>query len=188
MPNKKKTKAKNRILKVRMNRVIDGDTVEVLEGSFFKKPSKTRIRLWGIDAPESSQPGGTMSTIHLQRIIGNKKTILMETRGTDQYKRTIAIIYGSARRIEKSYNYQMVKDGQAQCYMLDGQETDPYQQAEQYAKQKNIGLWRLKNQQNPWDYRKQQQQAKHFRNLIIRYLLIGTFLAAVVLTIWYFTN
>ena len=185
MPVKKKPQPKNRTVKVRVNRVIDGDTVEVLEGSFFTKPTKRRLRLWGIDAPESTQQGGTASTLHLRRLIGNKKHITMETRGIDQYQRTIAIIYGGPRRIENSYNYRMLKDGQAQCYMLDGQEKFPYQQAEDYARQRTIGLWKLKQQPDPWNYRKQRQQTKRLRNLLLRYLIIGALLAAIVLTILY---
>ena len=44
---------------VTLLRIIDGDTVEVQRrGGFLSTGAKERIRLYGIDAPESSQKGG----------------------------------------------------------------------------------------------------------------------------------
>ena len=44
---------------VRMLRVIDGDTIEVLvRRGPFRQARKDRIRLYGIDAPETSQAEG----------------------------------------------------------------------------------------------------------------------------------
>ena len=54
-----------------LTRIIDGDTV-VTQGTrfFFFKGPKIRIRLYGIDAPESEQKGGTESTNTLKRLTG----------------------------------------------------------------------------------------------------------------------
>ena len=51
MPTDKRKKAT-------LLRIVDGDTVEVaLGGGLFRSPKTARIRLYGIDAPESSQKG-----------------------------------------------------------------------------------------------------------------------------------
>lgn len=69
--------------------VVDGDTIEV---------HGTRIRLHGIDAPESGQVCiadgtkyrcGQKSALYLQETLG-RSTVMCEARDTDRYGRTIA--------------------------------------------------------------------------------------------------
>jgi endonuclease YncB( thermonuclease family) len=69
--------------------VVDGDTIEV---------HGTRIRLHGIDAPESGQlctadgakyGCGQKSALYLQETLG-RSTVTCEARDTDRYGRTIA--------------------------------------------------------------------------------------------------
>ena len=106
---------------VRVLRVIDGDTVEVQQrGTIWHSYPKERIRLWGIDAPETSQRGGRESTRYLQRMIGRRRDIWLDRVDTDQYGRTVGIIYPRARSSEDAYNYEMVRGGHAHCYMLSG--------------------------------------------------------------------
>ena len=60
---------------VRMLRVIDGDTIEVLvRRGPFRQARKDRIRLYGIDAPETSQAEGNEATNHLKQLIGSHAT------------------------------------------------------------------------------------------------------------------
>jgi len=143
--------------RVKLNKVIDGDTVDVTIGrGFFKKAERSRIRLWGMDAPETSQKGGDEATKHLCRMIGGKTTITLEEMDRDQYGRIVGVIYPGKARPEKSYNYRMVKDGHAECYLLSGENTALYQQAEEEAKTKKINIWKDRNYQRPTDFRKQE--------------------------------
>ena len=51
------------ISKTTLVRIIDGDTVVTQSTKFlFFRSKALRIRLYGIDAPESDQKGGTEST------------------------------------------------------------------------------------------------------------------------------
>ena len=148
---------------VNVTRVIDGDTVEVTTRSgLFRRKSNERIRLYGIDAPESSQKGGGKSTRHLRKIIGRNRKIWLESSGTDQYGRTIGLIYNGRDGAANSYNYQMVAAGHAHCYMLNRMDQKRYQQAEQEARSKKRGLWKQKNPTYPWEYRK-TEKARHRR-------------------------
>ena len=60
--------------------VIDGDTLRCSDG--------TRIRLWGIDAPERSDPAGPGSTRALSRTITGQ-TLTCERKGKS-YNRIVA--------------------------------------------------------------------------------------------------
>jgi endonuclease YncB( thermonuclease family) len=95
-------------------RVIDGDTI-VLNG--------LKIRLQGIDAPESKQscvrkadgvtwPCGLAATERLIALIGNN-VVACTDEGTDKYQRQLAYCYVGAVNI----NAEMVKQGYAVAYV-----------------------------------------------------------------------
>ena len=142
---------------VKLLRIIDGDTVEIQRpGAFLRTPPKERIRLWGIDAPESSQQGGNQSTKYLRRLIGNRHSIWLTRMDTDQYGRVVGVIQRN-KSSDHSYNYQMVIGGHAHCYMLSGADQTLYRSAERQAHQKRLGLWNKRNPEKPWDYRARQK-------------------------------
>lgn len=64
-------------------RVIDGDTIEIRE---------TRIRLWGIDAPEINTPRGRLAKKMLYVVINDNEVVCFGT-GWDRYKRLVARCY-----------------------------------------------------------------------------------------------
>ena len=148
---------------VNVTRVIDGDTIEVTTRTgLFRRRNSERIRLYGIDAPESSQKGGGKSTRHLKKIIGRNRKIWLESSGADQYGRTIGLIYHSRDGAANSYNYQMVAAGHAHCYMLNRIDQERYKKAEEAARSRKKGLWKQKNPMYPWEYRK-TKKAQHRR-------------------------
>ena len=170
---------------VTMTRVIDGDTVEIeTSGGPFRQLQKERVRLYGIDAPETSQSGGKDSTEHLKRLIGSNRKMWMDKVDTDQYGRTVGLIYRRKNRPEDSYNYMMIRDGQAWSYMARSQDRQRFKSAEEVAARHGWGLWKKGNAAAPWDYRQdEKRKAKGTRRLqlILILALAGAFAAAVYL-------
>ena len=94
-------------------RVVDGDTIVVGE---------IRIRLEGIDAPETAQtcgrkwfgswPCGAAATEALSNLIGSKP-VSCQPRGLDKYGRTLAVCFVDGHDI----NAQMVRQGFAWAFV-----------------------------------------------------------------------
>lgn len=122
--------------------IADGDTITVL---LDKTPHK--IRLAGIDAPESSQAFGTKAkTILGDKVIG--KEVKIEWKERDKYKRIIGEVYLGDRRV----CLEMVAEGYAWHYKRFSNDAD-LAKAEQQAKQARRGLWADPSPVPPWEYR-----------------------------------
>jgi endonuclease YncB( thermonuclease family) len=104
--------------------VVDGDTLQV---------KQTRIRLFGMDAPEMSQSGGTRAKSHMIRLAGGKQ-VRVEPITTDCYGRTVARV----RLGEIDLSERMVRDGFA---VSDSRWNTDYDSAELYARKNGRGLW-----------------------------------------------
>ncbi|PRP68487.1 hypothetical protein BUE93_22050 [Chromobacterium amazonense] len=128
-------------------RVMDGDTVMVKQINGQSK----KCRLYGIDAPETSQPFGPESKNKLSSIVMNRTIQVVET-SQDRYGRSICKI-----SIDKQdVNLEMVKKGLAWVYRA--YTSDPiYIKAEDDARANKIGLWKDNKPVPPWDYRKQKR-------------------------------
>lgn len=137
--------------KARLLEVHDGDTITAL----YKSGKKYRIRLYGIDAPELSQPYGHASKNHLTLLLAGKN-ITIRSEGGDTYGRKLATIFVN----EKNINFQMVKDGYAWHYKRY-YKSEKMEKAQEYAKKNTLGLWKQKNPKEPWAYRR---EAKGYEN------------------------
>jgi endonuclease YncB( thermonuclease family) len=133
-------------------RVIDGDTLSV---------SGKRIRLHGIDAPESAQtcqtngqdwPCGKYATIALERFIGRSATHC-RAKDRDQYGRIVAVCLAGGPT-GRDVNAAMVRDGWALAYRRYS--TD-YVTQEQVAREAGSGMWRG-TFTKPWEWRQAQRQ------------------------------
>src|SRR5690242_12545637 len=71
----------------RVVRIADGDTITVLDAT----NAQHRIRLQGIDAPESHQAFGTQSKKNLSNMIFDQE-VTVEYEKTDQYGRIVGKI------------------------------------------------------------------------------------------------
>ena len=126
--------------------VIDGDTIEI---------HRTRIRLHGIDAPESSQlcqlPDNTrwrcgqQAALALQDRIG-RSTVMCLKRDIDRYGRLV----GQCSVDGSDINAWMVENGWALAYRRYS--TD-YVSAEQVAREAAVGVWSGKFIM-PWEWRR----------------------------------
>lgn len=124
--------------------VIDGDTIEV---SNFGKILK--VRLFGIDAPESKQEFGEESKAFLASMIMNKKISII-SKDEDQYGRILGIVKFEGKDINKI----MVSSGHAWAYT---HYSDLYARDQTLAKERKIGLWNNKKPLEPYKWRKQNQ-------------------------------
>ena len=131
-------------------RVIDGDTLDV---------GGARIRLHGIDAPESRQgcnadgrrwPCGERATRELGRRLGDR-TVSCEERDRDRYGRIVAVCRASGEDI----NAWMVRQGWALAYRKYSR---AYVAEESAAKAARRGMWRGQFVA-PWDWRRGERLA-----------------------------
>ena len=147
-------------VRIKLKRIIDGDTVTVgYRRGWLGGEREDRIRLWGIDAPESEQRGGPEATRQLEKLVGRRRSMWLTPTGTDQYGRTIGILHRQ-RRPEPdnhNYNYLMVKTGHAHCYMLSGPQAARYREAEREAQAARRGLWRKFDGETPREFRRRQE-------------------------------
>ena len=166
-------------MRVKVLRVIDGDTIEVeAGGNILRKSRRERVRMYGIDAPESSQKGGTESTKHLKKMIGSRSNAWMDTFDTDQYGRTVGLVYPNRGKPQDSYNFRMVRDGQAQAYMTAAADRRRYQEAEAQAQAKRRGIWKNEKSQKPWEYRRKQRERQKSRGKLKFILVLAAAIAA----------
>lgn len=179
---------------VRLNRVIDGDTVEVqLEGGWLQSSRAARIRLWGIDAPETGQPLGDRATRHLRRLIGRRRRLYLETVATDQYSRAVGIIHPGkpeGKQPDNSYNRRMLADGWAYAYMLSGPRREAYQEAEAQARRRRRGVWKEKagsrKGEIPREFRQRRRRRAAAGRRIKWYLAAALATAATGAYAWWF--
>ena len=117
-------------------RIIDGDTIHI---------KNNKIRLHGIDAPETKQTCkidneewycGKQSTKELKKLI-NKQNVECVINDVDVYNRYIAICYVD----EININQWMVKNGWAIAYRYYSKD---YINEEEYANNNKLGIWKSK--------------------------------------------
>ena len=133
--------------------VVDGDTIEI---------RGQRIRLHGIDAPETSQwctdqseatiRCGQQAALALDSLL-NKQTCRCEVVDTDRYGRAVATCYIGQTNI----NEWLVCKEWALAYR---KYSEDYVSAEQQAWTGGRGIWQYKFTP-PWEYRAQQHSAEH---------------------------
>lgn len=163
---------------VNLVRVIDGDTVIIKHrGLLSTFKSQKRIRLYGIDAPESDQKGGSHATQHLKKLVGSGSNIRMIDMGRDRYGRTVAIIYHRRKSAEQSFNRDMVAAGHARWYRQYGAGPYGFKEAEAHARSRKLGIWSYQAE-DPWDYRARQRR-RQSTAARVRWILLGILAIAI---------
>ena len=130
-------------------KVSDGDTITVLD----ENKQKYKIRLKGIDAPESQQTYGDISTQSLFELVYDKDVIVSWDK-KDKYYR----ILGKVQIDGLDVNHEQLKKGLAWYYKqyekdLTLEDRESYANAENSARENKIGLWQDENSIPPWDFR-----------------------------------
>lgn len=131
----------------RVVRVIDGDTVSVLSGN-----KMYRVRLNGIDAPESKQAYGQRSKQSLIALAAQKNVLVISNK-QDRYGRYLGTIMNGNLNI----NAEQVKNGMAWAYRFHGRALDEAMLAlERKAYSTGVGLWADPNPIEPWKWRRKE--------------------------------
>jgi len=99
-------------------KVVDGDTIDVVIDLGFDLSKKERIRLAGIDTPESrtrdleEKKMGLEAKEHLQNKLNNCENITVKTEKDGKYGRMLGWLYCE----DKSINHAMISEGYAWKY------------------------------------------------------------------------
>ncbi|CAN6995198.1 hypothetical protein BRARA_E00549 [Brassica rapa] len=126
-------------------RVLNIQNEEVLARKF-------RIRLRGIDAPESQMPFGKEAQEELLKIV-QWKSLKVLVYGEDRYGRCVGDLYCNGVFVQEA----MLKKGLAWHYVAYDKRI-VLAKWEKEARQKRIGLWASSNPEKPWDWRKNNRR------------------------------
>lgn len=144
-----------------VTKVTDGDTIQVTT----PEGTKLKVRLYGIDAPETEkrnqktrqinkpgQPFGKEALKALEGKVFNKR-VRLDIVDIDHYRRMVSIVWLGNRNI----NLEMVREGFAEAYKeyLKPPYRAEFIRAEDAARAEKRGVWGLHGYERPSDFRKQ---------------------------------
>ena len=185
---------KGDVLSVKVQRVVDGDTVRVFRTGFLRSlfsGDPIVVRLYGMDAPESEQKFGKESTRELRKMLRRRRGLKLEVQDYDRYERVVGLLYyGSAGRT-KSLNFLMVEKGWAHAYTRYGGRDLGFQEAEDRAKVKKLGIWkRDAKRELPEDWRRRQRDRSALVGKVkLRMVVVGgALLVMLLLSLWMWLN
>jgi micrococcal nuclease len=127
-------------------KVVDGDTIDIRDDN----RGRLRVRLLGIDTPETKKPGftvacwGTEATEFAKTtMLGQRVALVTDPTqdATDRYGRTLAYL---VRADGWDYSVEAARAGAAQSYVYDDNPVSRYDAieiAETEAREANRGLW-----------------------------------------------
>ena len=133
--------------------VVDGDTIY----GENKDGNQVKIRMTGIDAPESDQLLGDVSKLSLQDCVDQTsdiKVVVQANNQTDKYGRTL----GKVMAGDTDCNLWQVGSGMAWFYSMYSSQLGKgdaklYEKAEKSAKEMRAGIW-MEDMIPAWEYRK----------------------------------
>lgn len=125
--------------------VHDGDTITVLTAD----KQSVKVRLFGIDAPESKQPFGSRAKQELSALVFGKD-VRVVVANRDRYGRTIGRVF--VGQIDVSL--AMVRAGMAWWYSDYAKKARDLQAAESDARQAKRGVWSEPEPVAPWLFRR----------------------------------
>ena len=142
----------------RVVRVIDGDTLVLLVDD-----EQVRVRLEGIDCPESAQPFGTKAKQALSDLVFGKN-VRIKSSGEDRYGRTLGQVFVDVEsagattdvQAEIDVNQFLVAQGLAWHYKRYSDDKQ-LAQAEKASRREKRGLWADAKPVPPWEWRDRQR-------------------------------
>jgi len=113
-----------------VSQIVDGDTLDLATGQ--------RVRLKGINTPESSMPFYQEAKTFLQSLTQNQ-SIEIQSYGTDKYGRILAHLFLN----DKNINKEILQQGLATLYYYEHDiHYKEYAKAEEFARLNQKGLWK----------------------------------------------
>ena len=134
--------------KAKITKVIDGDTywVKTTSGDKFK------VRLIGVDTPESVNPNSSKNTTWGKKISkwakkhlkGKKVFLEYDMQRSDIYNRVLAYIYLNANKCTDMLNKKLVKKGYARAvyYYPNKMYKKVFEKLQKWAKKHKKGFWK----------------------------------------------
>nr|WP_319406290.1 thermonuclease family protein [uncultured Desulfosarcina sp.] len=125
--------------------VADGDTITVLENR-----TQYKIRLYGIDTPESHQDFGNRAKQFTSDLVFGKQVCVIK-KDMDRYGRTVGMVYVG----DVCANEALIENGLAWVYRkyCKMEICESWLELESMAIDGDIGLWSHPNPVPPWDFR-----------------------------------
>ena len=145
----------------RVVKVVDGDTVYVLDGA----KTEHKVRLSGIDAPERGQSFGLQSKERLSELVAGKD-VRVEWGKRDRYRRIVGTVWVASPDCSAATCPLTLDAGLAQltsglawhfkryAHEQPEEERERYAFAEEEAKAKRVGLWSDPAPVPPWEWRR----------------------------------
>ena len=140
-----------------VSRVIDGDTIEILKDDKFVK-----VRLYGIDAPETTQKYGKEATEKLIELLRPVNMVSVNIMDKDRYGRYIATVHANDDDMVYVKSYGGVRGNVGLILVDQGlawhykkySDSKELEAAENYAKTNKLGLWSEEDPTPPWEHRR----------------------------------
>jgi len=123
------------VYRCKVERIVDGDTVDLLIDLGFSTHVAARVRLYGIDAPElkgKTKTQGLASKAYLEKLLKpwqlDRDGLLCcvhkrkaASRGTDKYGRWLVVLWGDQESdgTVNTINHLMLEAGHASSFILD---------------------------------------------------------------------
>lgn len=128
--------------------IADGDTITVLTD----EKRQVKVRLYGVDCPESKQAYGTRARQFTRDKVAGKR-VEVEVRDVDRYGRTVGIVTASDGSI---LNADLLDGGMAWLYSAycKAPVCRAWKAKEVAARKVKAGLWADASPVPPWEYRK----------------------------------
>lgn len=137
----------------RVIHVADGDTITVRDAS----NRKHKIRLYGIDCPESGQEFGKEAARFTTRLASGKMARVTQY-DRDRYGRVVGVVLVDGVNVNQS----LIENGYAWKYGRYCKEPfcQDWRRLEERAKGARVGLWTDDAPAAPWDWRRNRRQGK----------------------------
>lgn len=127
--------------------ISDGDTITIIDDG----KNRYKIRLYGVDCPESGQAFGNAAKKHTAALTAQKMATV-EVFDTDRYGRTVGVVTVDGANVNQS----LIEAGYAWQYRQYCKETfcSDWLQDEELARKALVGMWSDPEPVPPWEWRR----------------------------------
>ncbi|MCY4142185.1 MAG: thermonuclease family protein [Gammaproteobacteria bacterium] len=145
----------------RVAEVRDGDTISFCPkiDEECKSSEQFEVDLWGIDAPEMQplkQFHAEKAKDYLESVV-KSKVVILEVKETEDSGKKIAKLFVVGAD-PSNLNVHLLMEGHAWSTAKGDLDALEYDLAQDYAKERKLGLWREVEPVAPWDWRKQHEE------------------------------